>query len=120
MTLFQWVACSGLALLAVRELVRWRRGALSARQWALRTAVWIAALFAIADPLLVTRFANAIGIGRGADVVLYGFVLAFLAASFAFASRTVRLEQKVSLLAGRIAMLEARRGPEQPAEPPRG
>jgi len=41
-------------------------------------AVWLTALIAISDPELVTRFANALGIGRGADVVLYLFALAFV------------------------------------------
>ena len=110
MTPFQWAACSALALALIRELVRVRRGLLSWGAWLLRSAIWAAALLAINRPLLVTRFANAIGIGRGADVVLYLSVLAFLACAFFFWSRQVRLQRQVNALAEHIAIAEARRG----------
>jgi hypothetical protein len=110
MTTFQWAACSALALALLRELIRLRRGLHSSRSWLVRSLVWAAALVAIADPLLVTRFANAIGIGRGADVVLYLSVLGFLGCAFLFWSRQVRLQRQVNSLAEHIALAEARRG----------
>ena len=110
MTPFQWIACTVLGLLALWELVRLRRGSSSFPQWAARTTAWLAALVAIAEPGLVTRFANAIGIGRGADVVLYLFSLAFLGSAFAFYSRTVRLERRISAVVEHLALAEARRG----------
>jgi hypothetical protein len=58
----------------------------------------------------VQQLATAIGIGRGADVVLYLFVLAFLATAFYFYSRTVQLQRQVTQLVRHIAIQEARRG----------
>ena len=111
MTPFQWIACSLLLLATVRELLRLRRGTLTRLAWLVRSVVWVAALCAIADPLLVTRMANAIGIGRGADVVLYVFVLAFLATGFFLYSRQVRLEREIHALARHFAITEAQHGP---------
>jgi hypothetical protein len=116
MNAFQWMFCTALALAAAWELIRFRRGASTAVQWLVRSAVWILALVAIADPLLVTAFANAIGIGRGADVVLYLFVLAFLASTFWFYSRTVRLERQIGVLVQHLAIAGAQRGPTAPTE----
>ncbi len=65
---------------------------------------------AIAQPLLITRLANAIGIGRGADVVLYLFVLAFLGTVFFFYSQQVRLQRDLTTLASHLALREPRRG----------
>ena len=118
MTPFQWIACSALALLAGWELLRLRRGSSSFSQWAARTSAWLAALVAIADPGLVTRFANAIGIGRGADVVLYLFSLAFLGSLFAFYSRTARLQRQIAAVVEHLALAEARRDPLLAAPPP--
>ena len=122
MNTFQIVALPVLALLALRELLRLQRGTAAFKQWLVRTAVLAAALVAIAQPELTNRFAHAIGIGRGAVVVLYLFVLAFLFTSFAFYSRSVRLERQVTVLVGKLAQLEAQRGPAAGAaqERPRG
>jgi hypothetical protein len=117
MTIFQWVACSLLGLFLVVEVLRLRRAALTRPQWAVRFAVWLAALVAIASPDLVTRFANAIGIGRGADVVLYLFVLAFLASAFFFYSSQVRLQRQITTLARHLAIAEARKGGTPAGEP---
>jgi len=107
---FQWIACSGLALALARDLWRLRGGALRPLPWLVRGAVLLAALGAIAQPLLVTRLANAIGIGRGADVVLYLFVLAFLGTVFFFYSQQVRLQRDLTALASHLALREPRRG----------
>lgn len=112
MTLFQWIACTALAAAALRELVLWRRARLSLLAWALRTGVWVSALLAVRGPQRVTQLANAVGIGRGADVVLYLFVLAFIAACFGFYSRQQKQERRLSLLAGELALRDARRGPQ--------
>jgi hypothetical protein len=114
---FQWLALSGLALLFARELVSLQNGKLGPRAWALRTAILIAAAATIARPSLVQSLAVSIGIGRGADVVLYGFVLVLIVESFYFYSRTCELRREVTELMRHLALAEARRGEsvEEPA-----
>jgi len=114
MNIFQWILCPLLALAALSELIRLRRRWSHPVQRLARTAIWLAAMVAIAEPSLVTRFANAIGIGRGADVVLYAFVLAFLAVSFSLYSNQTRLQRRISKLVTHISVLEAQRGQSGP------
>lgn len=110
MSVFQIVAVSVLGLLTLRELIvsftrsrgRWIR--------LFRTTVWALAAAAILDPLLTQRVADLLGIGRGADVVLYLFVLSFLWVSFFLYSCHLHVQRQVTQLARHIAIQEATRG----------
>ncbi len=114
MNTFQWILCPLLALAALSELIRLRRSWSHPAQRLVRMAVWLAAAVAIAKPSLITRFANAIGIGRGADVVLYLFVLAFLVVSFSLYSNQLRLQRRISKLVTHLSVREAQKGPRPP------
>jgi hypothetical protein len=109
MTLFQWLAISVLILLLAAEVIRFARRPTARLFWGFRCVVWLAAALAIARPDLVQAVASAIGIGRGADVVLYVFVLVFPAVSFYLYSRCVRLQRQVTELVRHLAIAEARR-----------
>jgi len=63
----------------------------------------------------VTRFANLLGIGRGADIILYALTLAFLSLSFFFYAQQLRLRRELSKLAGYIALSNAERGGLEPS-----
>jgi hypothetical protein len=118
MTPFQWIACSSLALVLIWELLRLRRGGQVWGAWLLRSLVWLGALVTIADPEITTRVAHALGISRGADVVFYLFVLAFLATSFHFTTQNARLQRQLNALVSHLAIRDARRG-TAPAEGPK-
>jgi small membrane protein len=107
---FQWLTCTLLGAALRRDLLP-RRGRTSpATVRIARMLVWIAAMAAIVDPLGITRLANLLGIGRGADIVLYAFVLAFVMVTFYFYAQQLRLRREVSALASHIALMEATRG----------
>lgn len=110
MTPFQWLAITILGGLLLWELARLARGVSGRLFWLVRCLVWLAAAAAIARPDWVQGFASAIGIGRGADVVLYLSVLALPAVAFYFYARTVRLQRQVTELVRHLALAEARRG----------
>jgi hypothetical protein len=110
MTLFQWIALSVLGALLLWELIRLWLGPVARGAWFVRFIVWLAAGVAIYEPGFVQIVAGAIGIGRGADVVLYLFVLAFLATSFYFYARSVRVQRQITQLVRHLAIQEARRG----------
>ena len=107
---FQWLTCTLLGIALIRDLLPRRSRTSPPTLRIARIAVWIAAIAAIIDPLGVTRLANLLGIGRGADIVLYAFVLAFVAATFYFYAQQLRLRREVSTLASHIALMEAARG----------
>lgn len=80
----------------------------------------VLAVLSILFPTLWTRMANAVGVGRGTDLILYGLVVAFFGFVVTSFRRNRDLEIKYTRLARRIALDEAaieeyRRdtGPEQ-------
>ena len=113
MTPFQWLALTALGVILLAELIGWvrRPGFGFARTF--RCLIWLGAGVAIYDPNLLQAIASAVGITRGADLVFYLAVLAFLGVSFYFYSRYVRLQTQMTELVRHIAVSEARRGKEQ-------
>ena len=104
-----------LAFLAVNLLLDMRRELKGmghrGLRW-LRILVWLAAGLAIWRPDSVTQVAHWVGIGRGADVVLYVFVLAFLATSFYWYSQHVIIQRQLTEIVRHLALKEARQGSE--------
>jgi hypothetical protein len=117
---FQVVAVVVLAALFVRDLVNWSRSPASLLARLIRLGVWVGAAVAIAIPGLVQEVAYLLGIGRGADVVLYVFVLAFLWTAFYLYARCLRLEREITALARHIAIRDAAKAAQEPgaANPP--
>ncbi|OKL50377.1 hypothetical protein BM477_02250 [Boudabousia marimammalium] len=62
------------------------------------------AIIAVLQPLLVSRIAFYLGIGRGADLVLYILTVAFFANLVTNYRRTIYLEQKNTDIARSIAL----------------
>jgi len=109
MNVFQWIACATLAAAILRDFLS-RRVPVSWKFRVSRSMVWFAAIVAVVNPTQVTRFANLLGIGRGADIILYALTLAFLSLSFFFYAQQLRLRRELSKLAGYIALSNAERG----------
>lgn len=114
---FQWLTLPFVVAVLLWEVIDRRRWASSPLFWLVRCFVWVAAGVTIADPALVQGLASAVGIGRGADAVLYLFVLSFLATTFYFYSQKVALQRQVTVLVRHLAIREAARGPD--GQPPR-
>jgi len=56
------------------------------------------------------QIATAVGIQRGTDLLLYVFVLGFLALTFYVYSRYVKLQRELTEVVRHVAVREARRG----------
>lgn len=111
MTLFQWITLPVLAAVAALDGYRVLFAHPSFRKdRVIRFVVWLLAAAAVYNPELTTAVASRVGIGSGSNLVLYAFVLAFLAVSFVFYSRSVRLERQLTDVVRHIAVSEARRG----------
>jgi hypothetical protein len=113
-TPFQVLTIAVLGLILAIEVVRGRRRGDLGWVRLLRCLVWLLAALAIAFPGLVQGVATLLGVGRGADVVLYVFVLAFLATSFALYTRIRRQQQEITRLVRHLAIEGARRGSQEP------
>ncbi len=110
MNLFQWLTLSVVAAVLAAELLGLYRNFAGRKLRLLRIAVWSVAAAAIVDPGIPQAVAICLGIGRGADLVLYLVVLAFLCGSFYSYSHFVRLERQLTEVVRHVAMQSARRG----------
>ncbi len=117
MSPFQILSVVVLGGLFLRDLKNWSRSPASLVVRVLRLGVWLGAAVAIAVPGIVQEVATRLGIGRGADVVLYLFVLAFLWVSFFLYTRCLRLEREITALTRHIAIREAMAPTEHPHLP---
>jgi hypothetical protein len=106
MTAFQWIALPCVALLAGRSALKLARpGRRKTAFW--NTLVWGAAFVAILRPNLTTSLAAWLGIGRGADLVLYVFCVAFLLSAFLVYNRFQQMESHLTDIVRQLALKEA-------------
>jgi hypothetical protein len=115
MNLFQALTLSLLSTALLAEIVGLARKPAGKKLRLVRAAVWMVAAVAIAHPQFLQTVANGIGIGRGADLVLYLFVLAFLASGFYFYSRYLRLQGQLTDVVRHLAIENARHGRQNDA-----
>lgn len=67
----------------------------------------LVAILSVLFPQWLTWVARLIGVGRGTDLLLYGFVLMFLVFVYTQYRRNVTLQRQLTLLARKIALVEA-------------
>jgi len=106
MTLFQWLAGGLMVAFAVAELflqfMQLSRRSISS----IRFSVWLVALLSILYPGATGVIANFLSIGRGADLVLYSSVIAFVVAFFYVIHALEKQREQLTLLVRRIAISE--------------
>jgi len=99
LTVFAFLLAGGL-LAVVKRRIR-RRDAL------LWSTIWIGAAIATAFPQTTSVLAEALGIGRGADLVSYLGVLGMLAGFWIVFGRFREQDRRLTLLVRRLALAEA-------------
>jgi hypothetical protein len=107
---FQLIVVPSLCAIVAAILVGMVRRAVPRRSGILWAALWSTAAVLIAFPNATAILARGLGIGRGADLVLYGATLTGLGASLYFFRRYRHIEQMVTGLMRREALRNARRG----------
>ena len=117
MNAFQIVTLTALVLALAWLLVSRSRSAKSRVVWLAQALVLLAAVFFVANPNSTFVVAGWLGIGRGADLVLYAFALGLIAVSFYFYSRYVALQRQVTEIVRRMAVEGARRTGSEPPQP---
>lgn len=111
---FQDLAVALLLLVTAAEWVRVVHHALPWPGPAFRTLIWLTACVLILTPDSLTYLANALGINRGADLLLYGLTLAFLFMSFLLYARIVQLRRQVTELVRHLALTRPQRPMTEP------
>lgn len=98
------VALSGAAFL----LIRGKGSPLSLlMQRALALAAIVLGIIGVAFPDLVTTVAQQLGVGRGADLVLYLLCVAFIFVTITLSIRLSAVQERTVMLARTLALLEA-------------
>ena len=110
MTLFQTLFVPLCGMISLAVLVRTLRGHGLRRNGLVWAAVWLAAAGLIAFPGATQGIARLLGIGRGADLVLYLAILSGLATSLYFYTRFRRLEATLTGILRREALNSPQRG----------
>jgi hypothetical protein len=110
MNVFQLLVVSLLGLLSVATIRGAVRGGIRKRVAAFWMAVWISAGVAAIWPDTTVIVARVLGIGRGADLVLYSSVFAMLAGFFYIYARFRRLDRQLTQLVRQLAI----ENPERP------
>lgn len=94
------------------------RGGSNAKHMAVRRILVLlfaaVAVLSIFFPAVLTIAAQALGIGRGTDLVLYGFIVSFLVYMSTTHQRFRQMEDSITQLARRVALDEAARPWEGP------
>ncbi|REJ07592.1 DUF2304 domain-containing protein [Microbacterium bovistercoris] len=72
----------------------------------------IIAVISVLFPQWLSWLANLVGVGRGTDLVMYGLIVMFLAFVYTQYRRNAALQRQLTLLARKIALLEAERAEE--------
>jgi small membrane protein len=109
MTTFQLVTLPLLGVLIVVTAVATARSRVTPKIGLGWIFLWISAAIAIAFPDLLVWLAQALGIGRGTDLVLYVFILAGFVAFFATYLRFRRLDEQMTTIVRHIAIENAAR-----------
>lgn len=114
MNLFQWVFITFCGIQFLTSLSRFRRSRSNVAL--LFAAGWATAIVLLLDPMLATDVAERIGIGRGADFVLYTLSFIFLWSHYQHYVRYRRLEEDLTELVRELAMERAvKQSPAPPA-----
>ena len=107
MNAFQILVITLIALLVIATLDAVARGGIRKRVASFWLAVWLSAGVALAWPHSTALVARALGIGRGADLVLYCSVFAGLVGFFYIYTRFRRLDRQITELVRRLAIANA-------------
>ncbi|GAG38143.1 unnamed protein product [marine sediment metagenome] len=107
MSLFQILLLALAACLFTGSLVATIKGWLTRREGLVWTLVWLTAGVTVAWPGVTAIVARALGIGRGADLVLYCSVIVMIVGFLMIYSRLRAVRRDLTLLVRRLAVTEA-------------
>jgi small membrane protein len=112
MTMFQYLAGGFMLLLAATECYLQFAGMARRKIGGIRLVVWLLAAFVIFYPDLTGWIASFLSIGRGADVLLYCTVIAFLLSFFYVIHSLERQREQLTYLVRNLAISSPAHVPE--------
>ncbi|MGA0286722.1 MAG: DUF2304 domain-containing protein [Phycisphaerales bacterium] len=110
MSPFQWILIGVLGATLGANVFATTTRRLAPGTGVLFAILLVVGILAAIDPDRVTRVANAVGIQRGADLLLYLLVPATIAGFLAMYVRLRRVRREMTIVVRRLAQLEAEPG----------
>jgi hypothetical protein len=102
-----------------RAVLRFRDGNINARELILLCLLWAGASIVVLWPEVSSRLADLLGVGRGADAVVYLTVASLCYFIFRIYIRIRNIVQQLTRLVRKLALRDAERAPSV-KEPPQG
>ena len=110
MNWFQILSLLCLGALTALSVAAWGLGKATRREAALWIALWICAAAAILKPDITMTVARKLGIGRGADLLLYCSVGVMMVGFLMVYIRLGRLRREITLIVRHLALKESQEG----------
>ena len=110
MTLFQLIATPLLALLFLRSALVFFQGKGSRAASLVSALTWLVGGLFILKPNWTMRAAAMVGIGRGADLVLYVVAILFLASVFYYYERFRAVDSQLTEIVRHLALTNPKQG----------
>jgi hypothetical protein len=101
---FQIIFLPIVFFLFLRSLISLVRGSQPRKVMLLGTFIWLAAGIAIAWPDMTIRVAALLGIGRGADLILYLVAIAYMISMFYMYLRFRKVEANITEIVRQLAI----------------
>lgn len=95
-----------IATLIIRTVKRHREGAMRTPVFAGWMGLWLVGVLVVLVPESTSRIAETLGVGRGVDAVVYVAMVVLFFLLFRLYGRTVAMEQEITTLVRKIALLE--------------
>jgi len=104
MLLIQIILVAIIASIISHSLLRFKKGDLDFKRLSLWVVFWLAAAVAVIWPDLTVLVANYVGIGRGADLVVYVSLVVLFYILFRLLIRIEKLEKNLTKLVRQRAL----------------
>ena len=107
MNTFQFITLPLVGSLFILSLFKLFKGKKPRGIWVINAAVWLAAGIAIFHPEETHKIAWMLGIGRGADLLLYLLILSYLLSIFYIYTKFQKLESNITEIVRQLTIQDA-------------
>lgn len=106
--LIKYILIAIIVLIIWRITSQFRRGGLHIREYLLWLMFWFGGIFIILRPETATLAANLVGIGRGADFIVYISVIIVFYLVYRILVRQEKMEKEITKIVREISIVRAR------------
>jgi len=106
MTAIQIILVALFAFVAIRVIVRYFRRKTGFRSMVFWLVFWLAGLALALFPDLTFYFAKKLGVGRGADLVVYAALVILFLFAYRLTVKTEKMSDEITALSRKMALTE--------------